>query len=302
MAKSASIPAQCSFLEQGIISALIKDAYRTGLLKLGVMDPGRFLMRSFHHEQRIFTGRGSLVSLPLEESGGARVVIKQCLRGGLIRRLSREIFCGGNRPFEEMRANRAIIERGIKTAEIIAAVKEKLPGPFYRAFIFSLELPGCTDLTSYFDLLKGRTLEQRFSAKAGVFKEVARAFSAMHRSGIYHRDLHLKNVLLREGESQPSPEVFIIDFDRAILKDRLRPGEKLDNLMRFNRSIEKYRVFSGTVTRGDQMRLCRAYLAENEDAARLLPRALKRYRVMTRLRRIKWGFRARMSGKGAGLS
>ena len=302
MAKTDSIPAQCSFIERGTVSALMKDEYTAGLLKLGVMNPRRLLMGSLRHEQRLFTGRGPLISLPLDESGGARVVIKQCLRGGLIRHLSREIFCGGNRPFDEMRANRAIVERGIKTAEIIAAVKEKLPGPFYRAYIFSLELSDCTDLTSYFNLLQGRTLEQRFCTKAGVLKEVARAFSAMHRSGIYHRDLHLKNVLLRAGESQSSPEVFIIDFDRAVLKDRLRPGEKLNNLMRFNRSIEKHRVFSGTITRGDQMRLCRTYLAENEDAARLLPRALNRYRVMNRLRRLKWGLCARMSGKGAGLS
>jgi serine/threonine protein kinase len=185
------------------------------------------------------------------------------------------------------------MERGIKTAEVIAALKETLWGPFYRSYLVSLELPGCIDLRSYLDLLKERTLQQRFRAKAGIFEAVARAFTAMHRSGIYHRDLHLKNVLLREGNAHKAPEVYIIDFDRAVLKAKLRPGEKLNNLMRFNRSIEKYRVVSGTVTRGDQMKLCRAYLAENGDTARLLPRAVQRYRVTTSLRRLKWGFRAR---------
>ena len=33
--------------------------------------------------------------------------------------------------------------------------------------------------------------------------------------------------------------------------------------------------------------------ADNEDAARLMPRVLRRYRAMTRLRMIKWSFRAR---------
>jgi hypothetical protein len=294
MALSTSIPAHCSLVEQGRISALLNKEYSARLVRLGALDPGALLARSMGSGHNRFTGRGTLASLPLDESDGARVVVKQCLRGGLIRHLSSDLFCGGNRPFDEMLVNRTIIDRGLKTAEVIAAVKERVFGPFYRAYLFSLELSGCSDLTSYLNLLQGKSCEQRFRAKAGIFEALAHAFSAMHRSGIYHRDLHVKNVLLRDVTSQQDPEVFIIDFDRALVKPTLQPGEKLNNLMRFNRSIEKFRVFSGgAVTRGDQMRLCRAYLAENDDAARLLPRALRRYRAMTKLRMLKWGLRAR---------
>jgi serine/threonine protein kinase len=294
MAPSTSIPAHCNLLEQGRISALLKKEYSSRLIRLGVLNPGALLARGMASGHNRFTGRGSLASLSLDETEGVRVVVKQCLRGGLIRYLSSDLFCGGNRPFDEMLANRTIIDRGVKTAEIIAAIKERVFGPFYRAYLFSLELPGCIDLTSYLNLLQGKSREQRFQAKAGIFEAVAHAFSTMHRSGVYHRDLHLKNVLLRDVTSQQAPEVFIIDFDRAVVKPTIHPGEKLNNLMRFNRSIEKFRVFSGgAVTRGDQMRLCRAYLAENDDAARLLPRALRRYRAMTTLRMIKWIFRAR---------
>jgi serine/threonine protein kinase len=301
MALSTSIPAHCSVVEQGRISALIKTEYRSSLVRLGIMNPAELLARSMATGHKRFTGRGSLASLPLEETDGVRVVLKQCLRGGLIRHFSSHIFCGGNRPFDEMRANHAIIDRGVKTAEVIAAVKERVFGPFYRAYLFSLELPRCIDLTSYLNLLQNKSREQRFRAKAGIFEALAHSFSAMHRSGIYHRDLHLKNVLLSEVTPHQAAEVFIIDFDRAVVKARLRTGEKLNNLFRFNRSIEKFRVFSGgVVTRGDQMRLCRAYLADNDDAARLLPRALRRYRLITRLRILKWGFRAR-TRYGAGV-
>jgi hypothetical protein len=294
MALSTSIPAHCSLVEQGRISALLNKEYSARLVRLGMLNPGALLARSMVSGHNRFTGRGTLASLPLDESDGDRVVVKQCLRGGLIRHLSSDLFCGGNRPFDEMLVNRTIIDRGLKTAEVIAAVKERVFGPFYRAYLFSLELTGCSDLTSYLNLLQGKSCEQRFQAKAGIFEALAHAFSAMHRSGIYHRDLHLKNVLLREIIPHQAPEVFIIDFDRAVVKPALHPEEKLNNLMRFNRSIEKFRAFSGgAVTRGDQMRLCRAYLAENGDAARLLPRALRRYRTMTKLRMLKWGFRAR---------
>jgi serine/threonine protein kinase len=302
MALTHSIPEQCSLVEQGRISALLKDDYKPRLLRLGVLNPRELLDRGIDAGHHRFTGRGFLSSFPLDDADGMHVVVKQCRRGGLIRRLNSDIFCGGNRPFDEMCANLAIVERGIKTAYTIAAVKETLAGPFYRAYLFSLELPGCVDLTSYFNQLKEKSPEQRFRAKAGIFEAVAHAFTAMHRSGIYHRDLHLKNVLLREGAAHKAPEVFIIDFDRAVVKTCLSPGDKLNNLMRFNRSIEKYRIFSGAVTRADQMKLCRTYLAENDDAAHLLPRALMRYRLMTKLRRLKWGFSARMRGKGEGLS
>jgi tRNA A-37 threonylcarbamoyl transferase component Bud32 len=294
MALSTSIPAHCSLVEQGRISALLENEHRSVLLRLGALNPGELLARSMASGHNRFTGRGTLASLPLEESDGARVVVKQCLRGGLIRHLSSDLFCGGNRPFDEMRANRTIIERGVKTAEVIAAIKERVFGPFYRAYLFSLELPGCIDLMSYLNQLQDKSCAQRFRAKAGIFEALAHAFSAMHRGGIYHRDLHLKNVLLRDVTPHRAPEVFIIDFDRALVKTAIHPWEKLNNLMRFNRSIEKFRAYSGVaVTRGDQMRLCRAYLAENGDAARLLPRALRQYRVMTKLRMMKWGFRAR---------
>lgn len=294
MALSTSTPAHCSLVEQGRISALLNHVYSARLVRLGVLNPGALLARSMASGHNRFTGRGSLASLPLDESDGERVVVKQCLRGGFIRHLSSDLFLGGSRPFDEMSANHTIIDRGVKTAEIVAAIKERVFGPFYRAYLFSLELPGCIDLTSYLNLLQGKSCEQRFRAKAGIFEALAQAFSAMHRSGIYHRDLHMKNVLLRDVASHHSPEVFIIDFDRAVVKTKLSPGEKLNNLMRFNRSIEKFRVFSGgAVTRGDQMRLCRAYLADHEDAARLMPRVLRRYRAMTRLRMIKWSFRAR---------
>lgn len=294
MALRPSIPSDCSLVEQGRISALLKKEYSSSLVRLGVLNPKALLNRSAVSGHHRFSGRGTLASLPLDESAGARVVVKQCLRGGLIRHLSNDLFCGGNRPFDEMRVNRTIIERGVKTTEVIAAVQERVFGPFYRAYLVSLELTGCIDVTSYLNLLQGKSPGQRFRAKAGIFEAIARAFSAMHRSGIYHRDLHLKNVLLREATSAQAPEVFIIDFDRAKVNSTLHPKEKLNNLLRFNRSIEKFRVFSGgAVTRGDQMRLCRAYLAEHGDAARLMPRALRRHRAMTRLRRIKWGFRAR---------
>ena len=80
------------------------------------------------------------------------MVAKLCLRGGLLRFFNREIFWGGNRPFKEMIANIQILTRGIQTSQILAAAKQKMIGPLYKHFIFSLELNDCIDLVHF---LKG---------------------------------------------------------------------------------------------------------------------------------------------------
>jgi len=291
------IPVSFSLIENGRVTILIKNEYKLELLKQGILNPRQLITGSRTSDHNQLRGRGPLSSIPLEEKRGVRMVGKHCMRGGLIRYLTSDIFWAGNRPFEEMIANRAILGRGIKTAEIIAAAQQRLFGPFYRGYLFSRELSGCVDLITYFDAIRKRTPEQRYRAKAHIFEAVAAAFTTMHRCGIYHGDLHLKNVLIRPGNAAVPPEVYLIDFDKAVLKAQLSPREKIRNLVRFNRSIEKYRFYGGGITSTDQLKLCRAYLKGNSDVEPLLLKAMKRYRLMVRLRRLTWGVRTRGMSK-----
>ena len=48
------------------------------------------------------------------------MVAKQCMRGGLLRFINKDIFWGGKRPFREMIANAHILTKGIKTTEMTA--------------------------------------------------------------------------------------------------------------------------------------------------------------------------------------
>ena len=60
--------------------------------------------------------------------------------------------------------------------------------------------------------------------------------------------------------------IYIIDFDKAILKGTLSPREKIKNLLRFNRSLEKYKLQGGMITRTDQQRLLNEYFNYDEQA------------------------------------
>ena len=287
MSKELVAPQSCSLIKDGKVTLLIKNAFKETLLRQGIAQP-HTLITAHEKTTTQYTGRGLLPAIPIQESNGKRMVAKQCMRGGLLRFINKAIFWGGNRPIREMIDNTRILNKGIKTTEILAAANYKVFGPFYRTYLFSLELPDCIDLITFFDQLSQKSPRERLMEKSFLLRAVARAFVTMHRVGVYHGDLHLKNILIRNNHAKGTPEIFIIDFDKAVCKDSLTPREKLKNLLRFNRSIEKYKLLGGKITRGDQCRLFKEYFKDNPDVFDLFSRNFKFYDFMLRMRRIKW--------------
>jgi hypothetical protein len=287
MTKEIEVPQTCSLIKDGNLTLLIKNAFKETLLQQGISQPHKLITTHLTKDKH-YRGRGLLPAIPIQESNGKRMVAKQCMRGGLVRFINKDIFWGGNRPFREMIANAHILKKGIKTTEILAAAHYKVFGPLYRTYLFSLEIPECIDLITFFDRLPQKPPQQRFKEKAFLFQAVARAFVTMHREGIYHRDLHLKNILIQQHHMDSIPEIFIIDFDKAVFKKFLTPQEKLKNLLRFNRSVEKYKLQGGTITRGDQCRLFKEYFKLNNEVSDLFNKNIKIYSFFLKVRRVKW--------------
>lgn len=288
MAKEMELPKSCSLVEDGNVTILIRNEFKEKLLKQGISHPKQ-LIANTSHSPKHFKGRGSLPSILIQESNGKRMLIKHCMRGGLVRFLTKDIFWGGNRPFNEMIINTKIQQKNIKTTEIIAAAKHKIIGPLHRVYLFSKEIPECVDLITYFNGLRQKSYEQRFKEKKYLFQSIARAVFKMHSEDIYHSDLHLKNILIRQRDDD-IPEVYIIDFDKADIKEKLTPREKVKNLLRFNRSIEKYKLKGGAITRADQMRFFKEYFKKDKEIADLFEINKKRYITLLRLRKLKWNF------------
>lgn len=71
-----------------------------------------------------------------------------------------------------------------------------------------------------------------------ILKSIADTILTMHRQGVYHADLNLKNVLVRYD--QKTAESYIIDFDRAkLFLGRLPAPLARSNLDRLRRSARK---------------------------------------------------------------
>ncbi|MBI4527648.1 MAG: phosphotransferase [Deltaproteobacteria bacterium] len=178
-----------------------------------------------------FHGRSRLSFLRL--GNGETALARAYHHGGVLRHLTGDLFfTWPPRPFRELAITEEARHRGVSTVEVLGAGVQRLWGPLYQGWLFTRELTGARDLWA--------AVQSGFALPAmdPVLKAVAQSVCAMHRKGIYHRDLNLKNILVRWEEDRIRS--YLIDFDKA----RLFPGEipaskARHNLRRLQRSAHK---------------------------------------------------------------
>jgi len=177
-------------------------------------------------------GRGDMRSLTLAD--GTTVLFRRYHHGGLLRSLTGKwFFSWPPRPFRELSITEELRRRGFPTVEVYAACVERVGGPLYRGWLVTRQLEGAQDLWA--GLQNG--LAERVGVEA-VLKAVAASIRHMHREGIFHRDLNLKNILVRSTAA--GVESHVIDFDKAILVlGQLPEPLARKNLARLLRSIHK---------------------------------------------------------------
>ncbi|HEY7317822.1 MAG TPA: lipopolysaccharide kinase InaA family protein [Candidatus Binatia bacterium] len=156
-----------------------------------------------------FAGRARLRAIQLQN--GERALIRPYRHGGLFRHLLGGVFfTWPPRPFRELVVTEEVRHRGIPTVEVLAACVKSIGGPFYHGWLVSRQLDGSEDLwTAISDGLVRETGAEK------ILDAVAVTLRALHREGIYHRDLNLKNILVRRESD--SVRGYVIDFDRALL-------------------------------------------------------------------------------------
>jgi hypothetical protein len=182
-------------------------------------------MSSFH-------GREPLRSLNLKN--GETALFRAYHHGGFFRAVTKRVFfTWPPRPFRELAITEEVRRRGVATVEVYGACVAPLGGPFYRGWLVTKELKQAQDLWT--------ALQSGLVRRAGadlVWAAVARTLKRLHGEGIYHRDLNLRNILVRTESD--GVKGYIIDFDRAILILGRLPAELArKNLNRLLRSVCK---------------------------------------------------------------
>jgi tRNA A-37 threonylcarbamoyl transferase component Bud32 len=157
-----------------------------------------------------FQGRGGLRTLRLRNHDTALV---RCYRhGGLFRHLLGDsFFTWPPRPFRELAITEEVRRRGVPTVEVYAACVKRTWGPFYRGWLVTRHLADSRDL---WEAIRDGLIRNIGIKK--VLAAVAITLRGLHREGVYHRDLNLKNILVRR-ESDQHVSAYIIDFDKAVL-------------------------------------------------------------------------------------
>jgi len=279
MLKNIQIPPSFSLIEKGKVSLLLKEEYKNLLLKQGIDDLKTFLNNS-SQTSRYLIGRTPHPSIPLED--GKRMVLRQYSHGGLLRAITGNFYLFGARSFRELALTEEVRSCGIPTILPIGAIHHRIFYPFYQAYFLSLEVPRAMDLIQFFQEIGAPPSRENLLLKRKTIRSAGLLLRQFHQAGFSHGDLQLKNILVA------GDQIMLIDFDRSYRKQTLSIQERMKNLLRFNRSVEKWKRFGLLITRTDRWRFFLAYAGDDKKIREAMKRALRTYSLRFLFYRFGW--------------
>ena len=307
-----------SIIKHGKITFYVKDKYKDVLLSLNIES----LRKEAIEKGDIRSGREPHAVIHIPELSEERIIIRHSRHGGLFGYIAGDIYCKGNGFINELIASETAIGKGVNTAEIIAVIKHRAFGTFYHIDVLSKEIPDSLDLVEFltnpslvYSLVgAGFKPAPTFTDRRTIIETVAQTIRKMHDAGLYHTDLHLKNILIQStsGNTPPSPipsikrgergvlrgekgvcefRAYIIDMDKAKTMDVVSTKLRMQNLRRLDRSVEKLKanakLKNATIpSKTDKLRFFKAYTgcdAEMKQYIKMPPRSYRLHRLLWRL-------------------
>ncbi|MHC4663294.1 MAG: lipopolysaccharide kinase InaA family protein [Planctomycetota bacterium] len=230
-----SAPAGFKKFEVGKTICILAEDEAEKLLDLGVANVESFLKGPDIKE---FKGRTTVHGVPLD--GNRRMVIRHYSHGGALRKITGDKFIGANRFINEIDVSMKAISAGVNAPVPLGVVYNQKLGVAQGDHL-SVEIPGAISIMEKaLNADQGKTdnieSEVPDSARyiASTILDIAGLVRKLHDAGIYHADLHIKNIL-------DTPfGYYLIDFDGAIYHESLSAKLRTDNLFRMLRSVEKF--------------------------------------------------------------
>jgi len=279
MFKNISIPTTYSLIKKGKVFLLLKEEYKESLLQQGIEDLTTFL-KTHRQNTRFLSGRTPHPSIPID--GGKWMVIRQYSHGGIFRAITRNIYLFGSRSFRELALTEQIRSCEIPTIEPIGAIHRPILPLLYQPYFLSLEVPRAKDLIQYFQEVGPHPVGENLFLKRKVIRSAGILIRKFHEAGFVHGDLQLKNILVAEDQ------LLLIDFDRSYRKKVLFMRERIKNLLRLNRSVEKWRRLRLPITRTDRWRFFLTYVGDDVKIRQAMKRKLQTYSIRYLFYRCSW--------------
>ncbi|MBS1259382.1 MAG: 3-deoxy-D-manno-octulosonic acid kinase [Candidatus Scalindua arabica] len=290
--KRVELPAYFSTLTKGKITLYIKKEYEHRLsandidILFNLHKDNDKLKVSYH-------GRTPCKTLKIGSLDHESFVVREYWHGGLFRKILRDAFWDGLRPLRELSICEAAGKSGIKTSEVIAIVKNRIMGPVYKCRLVSKEITGAIDLM---ELLLSPAENKLVVRKRQIINETAKAVKEMHDAGIYHADLHLKNILVQSATGGKD-NVYIIDLDKSHQYEKINFHKRVKNIMRLDRSVEKMirsnkdvfnQEFLFPISKTDKLRFLREYIKADNKSEKPLRYYLQSYKTSHNLHKLWW--------------
>ncbi len=275
-------------LREGPLVALVDAELAPALRPAGLLDPARLA-------ERLARGQGASGRAPTAEVAlpglAVTLVLRPVRRGGLLAPLLRGALLGPGRPLGELRATVALRAAGAPVPQPALALAWRRLGPIWNGAVATRREAHAVDGLAF--LAAGPDARRVRNAA----RSVGRAVRRFHDAGGRHADLHLKNLLVREGAQ--GFEVIVIDLDRARHVLRVAPAARMRELMRLYRSLRKQGLEDRVGVRG--CAACfRAYVAGDRVLRRAMLARLARERRRVALH--AWRYRRGAPGSEPGTA
>ncbi len=289
--KNVELPAYFSTLTRGKVTLYIKKEYEQRLsahdidMLFNLHKDSDKLKVSYH-------GRTPCKTLIMESLGNVSFVVRDYCHGGLFGKILRDIFWNSLRPLRELSICEAAGKSGIKTSEVIAIVKNRVLGPIYKCRLVSKEITGAIDLM---ELLLNAEKNKLVARKRQIINKTAKAVKEMHGAGIYHADLHLKNILIQSAVGKV--DVYIIDLDKSRQYEKISLHQRMRNIMRLDRSVGKMiknnrvtfdETYPFPISGTDKLRFLKEYIKTDNKSEKPLRYYLQSYNTSHNLHRLWW--------------
>jgi tRNA A-37 threonylcarbamoyl transferase component Bud32 len=290
--KKVELPAYFSTLTKGGITLYIKKEYEHRLSAKDI-DMLFNLHKDSDKLKVSYHGRTPCKTLIMENFDNESFVVRDYWHGGLFGKILRGIFWDRLRPLRELSICEAAGNSGIKTSEVIAIVKNRILGPVYKCRLVSKEITGAIDLM---ELLLNPEENKLVVRKRQIISKAAKAVKEMHDAGIYHADLHLKNILVQSAAGG-KVNVYIIDLDKSRQYEEISLHKRMRNIMRLDRSVEKMirnnrvtfdETYPFPISKTDKLRFLKEYVKTDNKSEKPLRYYLQSYKTSHNLHRLWW--------------
>jgi len=262
---------------------VLDTAEANGLVRLRLADP-EIRRALFARAPR--RGRGHTPTIPVRPD--LAMVLRRYRHGGLLAGLTRSLFIGPGRALDELRVTARAEASGAPVPRVLCLILWPVIGPFWSAVIGTREERHADDLLTRFQSEPGERERQRLAAATGT------AVGRLHRAGVEHRDLQLRNLVVSGGDPG---RIVVLDLDRAVfhLGGRMPVAKRAHNLGRLARSAVKAGLWGNEIGRREVAAFVHGYTAHDRELRAELRDRILRERAKLAVHRIGYWLSGRAS-------